>query len=187
MRVIAGQYGSRPLKSVPGKGTRPTTDKVKENMFNLIGPFFSGGVALDFYAGSGALGIEAVSRGMDHAVLIDQSRAAVKTMEENVAMTWESEKFTILSGNNRQVLQRHLDSLNDFSGFQLVFLDPPYDKEKLASDIEWLDNRGYLSDSVQIICEMAEDHSLDKLPPSFICIKEKQYGLSKLCVISKEQ
>lgn len=186
MRVIAGDYGSRPLKAVSGKGTRPTTDKVKENMFNLIGPYFRGGVALDFYAGSGALGIEAVSRGIDHAILIDQSRTAIKTIEQNIAMTGEEEKFTVLNGKNRQVLDRFMATAPQFTGFDLVFLDPPYHDEQLVSDIDWLNQKGYLKDTVRIVCEMAENRPLKDLPSSFQCVKEKKYGLSKLCVISKE-
>lgn len=186
MRVIAGDYGSRPLKAVPGKGTRPTADKVKENMFNLIGPYFKGGVALDFYAGSGALGIEAVSRGIDHAILIDQSRTAIKTIEENIAMTREKDKFTVLYGKNRQALEQFMTSERQLTGFDLVFLDPPYHEEQLVSDIDWLNQKGYLKNTVCIVCEMAENRSLNDLPSPFQCIKEKQYGLSKLCVISKE-
>ena len=70
MRVVSGSAKGRPLKAVPGNGTRPTTDKVKEALFSMIGPYFEGGTALDLFAGSGGLGIEALSRGMDKAVLL---------------------------------------------------------------------------------------------------------------------
>src|SRR5690625_653038 len=73
MRIISGTYGGRSLESLPGRNTRPTGDKLEETMFNIIGPYFSGGKVLDLYAGSGALGIEAVSRGMDEAVLVDNT------------------------------------------------------------------------------------------------------------------
>src|SRR5690625_1803012 len=77
MRIISGTYGGRRLESLPGRNTRPTGDKLKETMFNIIGPYFSGGKVLDLYAGSGALGIEAVSRGMDEAVLVDNNHTAI--------------------------------------------------------------------------------------------------------------
>lgn len=87
MRVISGNYRGRRLIPVPGNQTRPTADKVKESMFNMLGPYFDGGQALDLYAGTGALGIEAVSRGMDHATLVDKQYAAIKTIKQNVELT----------------------------------------------------------------------------------------------------
>ena len=82
MRIIAGKFGGRRLKAVPGMKTRPTTDKVKESMFNIIGPYFDGGNVLDLFAGSGGLSIEAVSRGADQAYLIDRQYQAIKTIKE---------------------------------------------------------------------------------------------------------
>src|SRR4051812_46718382 len=77
MRVISGSAKGRPLKAVPGKGTRPTTDKVKEAVFSMIGPYFDGGHLLDLFAGTGGLGIEALSRGMERAVFIDRDKKSV--------------------------------------------------------------------------------------------------------------
>lgn len=91
MRVIAGDYKGRPLKSVPTHKTRPTTDKVKEAVFHGIGPFFDGGRALDLFAGSGGLGIEAISRGVDSCVFVDQQHQAVKTVYENIELlSWRT-------------------------------------------------------------------------------------------------
>ena len=70
MRIISGEFRGRRLNAVPGMATRPTTDKVKESLFNIIGPYFEGGTSIDLYGGSGGLSIEAVSRGIDHATLI---------------------------------------------------------------------------------------------------------------------
>ena len=95
MRIITGEYGGRKLKAVPGNNTRPTTDKVKESIFNIIGPYFDGGVCLDLFAGSGGLAIEAVSRGMEKAVLIDQDPLAIKTIKENISVTKEADKFDV--------------------------------------------------------------------------------------------
>ena len=84
MRVIAGKFKSRQLKSVDSKLTRPTTDKNKENLFNMIGPFFDGGVCLDLFGGSGGLGIEAISRGMDELYSVDKQYKAFATIKENI-------------------------------------------------------------------------------------------------------
>ena len=80
MRVVSGKCKGHPLKAVPGSSTRPTTDKVKESIFNIIGPYFEGGQALDLFAGSGGLGIEALSRGMDKAIFVDREYKAVATV-----------------------------------------------------------------------------------------------------------
>ncbi|EPC74922.1 hypothetical protein Lpp126_10033, partial [Lacticaseibacillus paracasei subsp. paracasei Lpp126] len=87
MRVISGAFRGLRLTAVAGNQTRPTADKVKESMFNMLGPYFDGGQALDLYAGTGALGIEAVSRGMVHATLVDRQYAAIKTIKTNLALT----------------------------------------------------------------------------------------------------
>ena len=76
MKIVSGTYGGRPLKTLEGKTTRPTSDKVRGAMFNMIGPYFDGGRVLDLYAGSGGLSIEAISRGMEQAVLVEKDRRA---------------------------------------------------------------------------------------------------------------
>lgn len=105
MRIIAGEFGGRPLKAVPGMATRPTTDKVKEAMFSMIGPYFDGGNSLDLFAGSGGLSIEAVSRGIDHAYLVDKQFAAIKTINENIAVTKQPNRFTVTKRDARAALQ----------------------------------------------------------------------------------
>ena len=104
MRVVSGNYGGRPLKTLAGKTTRPTTDKVKGAIFNMIGPYFEGGRVLDLFAGSGSLAIEAVSRGMGHALLVEKDRAAQQVILENIKMTKEPEKFQLLKMSAERVL-----------------------------------------------------------------------------------
>ena len=82
MRIISGNYGGRRLKSLAGANTRPTTDKVKESIFNMIGPYFDGETVLDLFAGSGGLAIEAVSRGCSHAVCVDKNYQALKSSKK---------------------------------------------------------------------------------------------------------
>ncbi|WP_044764394.1 RsmD family RNA methyltransferase, partial [Streptococcus suis] len=84
MRIVSGSYGGRPLKTLDGKTTRPTSDKVRGAMFNMIGPYFEGGRVLDLYAGSGGLSIEAISRGMESAVLVERDRRAQAIIRENI-------------------------------------------------------------------------------------------------------
>lgn len=186
MRVIAGKFGSRPLKAVAGDNTRPTTDKIKEAMFNLLGSSLPiGGVCLDFYAGSGALGIEAVSRGLNHAVLCETYRPAIKVIEKNIQMTQEGEKFTLLEGQNRRKLAQYLQAEPII--FDLVFLDPPYKKAQIKADLEWLEAQKCLSSEALIMIETDQDVDFNQLPEEFKLLKEKEYGMTSLRLYKKEE
>jgi len=110
MRVISGERKGTRLKAVPGSATRPTTDKVKESLFNIIGPYFAGGDALDLYAGSGGLGIEALSRGCDHAVFVDKQTKAIQTIQENLRVTRYEANATVYRQDARQALDELITS-----------------------------------------------------------------------------
>ena len=176
MKIVSGTYGGRPLKTLEGKTTRPTSDKVRGAMFNMIGPYFDGGRVLDLYAGSGGLSIEAVSRGMEQAVLVEKDRRAQGIIASNIQMTKESHKFQLLKMEAHQ-------ALNQLQGtFDLIFLDPPYAKEQIVADIEALAERGLLGEEVMVVCEI--DKAVD-LPEEIACLgiwKEKIYGISKVTV-----
>ena len=176
MKIVSGTYGGRPLKTLEGKTTRPTSDKVRGAMFNMIGPYFDGGRVLDLYAGSGGLSIEAVSRGMEQAVLVEKNRRAQGIIASNIQMTKESHKFQLLKMEAHQ-------ALNQLQGtFDLIFLDPPYAKEQIVADIEALAERGLLGEEVMVVCET--DKAVD-LPEEIACLgiwKEKIYGISKVTV-----
>lgn len=176
MKIVSGTYGGRPLKTLEGKTTRPTSDKVRGAMFNMIGPYFDGGRVLDLYAGSGGLSIEAISRGMEQAVLVEKDRRAQGIIASNIQMTKESHKFQLLKMEAHQ-------ALNQLQGtFDLIFLDPPYAKEQIVADIEALAERGLLGEEVMVVCET--DKAVD-LPEEIACLgiwKEKIYGISKVTV-----
>ena len=179
MRVVAGKYGGRPLKSLAGKTTRPTTDKVKGAIFNMIGPYFDGGRVLDLYAGSGSLAIEAISRGMASAVLVEKDRRAQAIINQNLKMTREEERFELLKMEANQSLERITGH------FDLVLLDPPYAKEQIVTDIEKMAERELLSNDALIVCET--DKSVD-LPEEIAGLgiwKQKIYGISKVTVYVK--
>ena len=142
----------------------------------MIGPYFDGGRVLDLYAGSGGLSIEAVSRGMSSAVLVEKDRRAQNIVAENIQMTKESAKFQLF----KMEAERALDQLEGV--FDLVFLDPPYVKEQIVSDIEKMTERNLLADDVMVVCET--DKSVE-LPEEIACLgiwKEKIYGISKVTV-----
>ena len=142
----------------------------------MIGPYFKGGRVLDLYAGSGGLSIEAVSRGMSSAVLVERDRKAQAIIDENIQMTKEVSKFQLL----KMEADRALEQVG--GTFDLVFLDPPYAKEQIVADIEKMAERNLFSEEVMVVCET--DKSVE-LPEEIACLgiwKEKIYGISKVTV-----
>lgn len=182
MRVISGEYGGRPLKAVKGNNTRPTTDKIKESLFQMIGPYFEGGKVLDLYAGSGALGIEAVSRGMDEAVLIDRNPQAITVIRENIKMTKEEDKFTFIKSSDKQAISQ-LSSKGIM--FDLVFLDPPYADQEVATIIQSLLDYNLLNETAVIVCETDKDSHLNLNSSELNLFKEKVYGQTKLSLFER--
>ena len=176
MKIVSGIYGGRPLKTLEGKTTRPTSDKVRGAIFNMIGPYFEGGRVLDLYAGSGGLSIEAVSRGMSSAVLVERDRKAQAVVAENIQMTKEVGKFQLFKIDAERALEQ-------VSGeFDLIFLDPPYAKEQIVADIEKMAERELFSEDIMVVCET--DKAVE-LPEEIACLgiwKEKIYGISKVTV-----
>ena len=118
MRVIAGEFRSRRLKTLPGLALRPKPDRLREALFNVLAPRIDGAVFLDAYAGTGSVGIEALSRGAARAVFIEKSLAAAKVIQENVATLGIEDRVTI-------VRKRSLAALSQFEA-DIYFLDPPY-------------------------------------------------------------
>jgi 16S rRNA (guanine966-N2)-methyltransferase len=130
MRVIGGEFRSRRLKSVPGDSARPTPDRLRETLFNILSGRIGGARFLDAYAGTGAIGIEALSRGAAHACFLERSRHAVQVIRENLASLGIESKATVVAGPALRAI------LNFPAG--IVFLDPPYELENeyaLAMDL----------------------------------------------------
>ncbi len=120
MRVIAGRFRSRKLKSVPGLAVRPTPDRLRESLFSILARRIEGAVFIDAYAGSGAVGIEALSRGAKHVFLIERNAQALSVIRENLDSLGISKEVTVLRGRASSLLADHRADT--------VFLDPPYDK-----------------------------------------------------------
>lgn len=123
MRIVAGIARGRRLEAPAGTGTRPTSDRIRESIFNILGQRFEGGAVLDLYAGSGAMGLEAISRGADRAVLVEKDRAAAAICEKNAAALGFGERVRVIRSDVASAL-RALAGRGE--RFELVFLDPPY-------------------------------------------------------------
>lgn len=176
MRVVAGKFGGRPLKTLDGKITRPTTDKVKGAIFNMIGPFFDGGRVLDLFSGSGSLAIEAISRGMDEAVMVEHNHKAQAIITKNIKMTKSEQQFHLM----KMDANKALDMVN--GSFDLVLLDPPYAKEEIVKNITDMEEAGLLSEDVMIVCETDKAVDLPEEISNFGIWKQKTYGISKVTV-----
>ncbi len=182
MRVIAGECKGRPLKAVPGITTRPTTDKIKESIFNMIGPFFDGGIGLDLYGGSGGLGLEALSRGMEHFIFIDKDQKAILTIKENIKQCNYDEKTEVFRNDAKRALKAlHKRELQ----FDMIFLDPPYAKQMLMKDIEEIDKLQLLSSEGRIVAEHGTEVTLPEQIGSFQLIRQETYGKTTTITIFK--
>jgi 16S rRNA (guanine(966)-N(2))-methyltransferase RsmD len=121
MRVIAGEFRSRRLKSIPGLATRPTPDRLRETLFDILGERVDGAIFVDAYAGTGAVGIEALSRGASHAYFLERNRTALDAIRANLAALGLEERATVVPGSAAQGLIRFASTI--------AFLDPPYNLE----------------------------------------------------------
>lgn len=122
MRVIGGEFRSRRLKTPPGATIRPTPDRLREALFNILAPRIEGSVFLDAYAGCGSVGIEALSRGASHAIFIEKSRTALRCLDENIKMLELGGRCEVKAGSAAPMI-------TSFEA-DIVFLDPPYPREQ---------------------------------------------------------
>lgn len=177
MRVITGSARGRKLKTPENYDIRPTTDNVKESVFNIIQFDIEGRRVLDLFAGTGQLGIECLSRGASSAVFVDQSREAVKIVKDNL-------KACGLSGT---VVQADAMSfLRTCGKFDIIFVDPPYDSDLYESVLNTVNSIDILSDGGIIICESRRERALPEMTAPYKKRKEYTYGKVKLCIYTKE-
>jgi 16S rRNA (guanine966-N2)-methyltransferase len=154
MRIIAGEYRSRTLQAPPGFATRPTSDRLRETLFNVLAPRIEGALFLDLYAGSGAVGIEALSRGAARVVFAEQAPPALSALRANLTRLGICDGFRIQSGSVSAFLRRV--RLAAPQVFDLIFLDPPWDAaEEYAATLGLLGgtSSGLLAPEAQVIAE----------------------------------
>ena len=177
MRVITGTARGRRLKTPENYDIRPTTDNVKESVFNIIQFDIEGRRVLDLFAGTGQLGIECLSRGAAEAVFIDENTAAVKIVKENLKTC----------GFTAAVLQQDaLSYLRHCGKFDLIFVDPPYDSGLYESVLETINSVDILSDGGIILCESRREKTLPDMRAPDRKKKEYNYGRVKLTVYIKD-
>jgi 16S rRNA (guanine966-N2)-methyltransferase len=169
LRIIGGMWRGRKLRFPPSPEIRPTPDRVRETLFNWLGTRVSGARCLDLFAGSGALGLESLSRGAAHVTFVERDGAAARELRSRLS-EW--------GANGAQV--DHGDALRFLSGtgdpFDIVFLDPPFDSDFLTGAAALLEKGGWLAPGALIYVECAARSGLPPLPPTWAATKAKQAG-----------
>ena len=176
MRVISGSARGRRLKELLGMDTRPTTDKVKESLFNIIQFEIEGRRVLDLFGGTGQLGIEALSRGADHCTFVDMRKEAAALIRENLRLTGLSERSRVVQGDALSFLSSCGEK------FDVILLDPPYHTELLEKSVERITEFDILREHGIMICESAAERELPALPPPYERGREYRYGKIRLTV-----
>mgnify|MGYP005947524465 FL=1 len=182
MRIIAGSARGTPLLAPKGMDTRPTQDKVKESLFNMLQGQLEDGAALDLFAGSGALGLEAVSRGASRAVLVDQSREASQCICRNIEKLRFQDRAELLTCDWKQAVSK---LARESRKFDLVFLDPPYRMDDLGSLCDELDGAGLLNPEAVVVWERRTG-TKNELPPAFALMKQRTYGDTEMLLYRYE-
>ncbi|NLI91390.1 MAG: 16S rRNA (guanine(966)-N(2))-methyltransferase RsmD [Peptococcaceae bacterium] len=181
MRVIAGNWKGRRLKSVKGMQTRPTANKVKGAIFNILSDKVINARVLDLFAGTGSLAIEALSRGAAKAVLVEKNSSAWETIHENLHLLGADEKFALLRMDAFSFLNHNTEE------FDLIFLDPPYHQGMINKVLSYLNRRPILHPKGVIIIETASDEEIGQdLFPYEIMI-EREYGDTKLWFLQETE
>ena len=175
MRVITGTARGRRLKELQGMETRPTTDKVKESLFSIIQFDIEGRRVLDLFAGTGQLGIEALSRGAAEAVFVDRRPDAVRLVQENLALCGFTDRARVKSGDA-------LAYLKSGEKFDLIFLDPPYAADLLEQGLTAIASFDICREHGIIVAESAADKVLPELPAPYRLYREYRYGKIRLSV-----
>jgi 16S rRNA (guanine966-N2)-methyltransferase len=184
MRVVSGKCKGHPLKAVPGQSTRPTTDKVKESIFNIIGPYFDGGLGLDLFGGSGGLGIEALSRGFEKVIFVDRDQKAVHTIKNNVESCRLTEQVEIYRNDAEKAIKA---LIKREVSFDLIFLDPPYHQQKLQALIANIDANQLINKNGIILVEHSVDLELPEMIGLLLNKRTENYGITAISIYTYSQ
>ena len=185
MRIITGKAKGIRLNTLEGMATRPTAERVKEAMFSMIQFDIEGRRVLDLFAGSGQLGLEAISRGADSAVLIDQSRQAIRVIQENAEKTKLASQCTVLQADALEYLRRSRGMQYD-----IVFLDPPYASGLYLPILRALIENGILKPHSMIVCESDFDEIFrnePELADRFSVVKQSKYSKTVITILALKE
>ncbi|MBR2809759.1 MAG: 16S rRNA (guanine(966)-N(2))-methyltransferase RsmD [Solobacterium sp.] len=182
MRIVSGIYGSRRIQAPKGEETRPTLDQVREAVFSSLGGRFEGGVFLDLYAGSGANGLEALSRGFEKAVFVDVSGAAVKVIKDNISLLGCKEQARVLKMKDMKALELFRE---EGLVFDLVYLDPPYKKQHNDEVLAALSEYGLLAEKGRVVIESLKEDRFEAVYGDLKPVRHASYGISGITYYSR--
>ncbi|QTD42421.1 16S rRNA (guanine(966)-N(2))-methyltransferase RsmD [Sporosarcina sp. Te-1] len=182
MRIVSGSRRGIPLKALPGDTTRPTTDKVKESLFNMIGPYFDGGISVELFGGSGSLSLEALSRGADSAYVFERNARACAIIKENAEKCRFHDELVIFRSDARNAAKKlkSMDVLADY-----LFIDPPYAQTEFYGLINDFIELELLTSDAIIICEHDKKMDLPESYGDFSRAKHVIYGSSAISIYRK--
>ena len=173
LRIISGSRKGKKLISVPGLKTRPTSDRIKESIFNILSPLAPNTIVLDLFAGTGAMAIEALSRGVEYAVMLDKDKAAVNVIRKNILACDFSNRAKVLSWD----VEVNLSCLIRMQKkFNIIFIDPPYNQNVILPTLGNLVKTNTLAGGALLVIEHSTDESLSPLPDHFLLKDERRYG-----------
>lgn len=184
MRIISGTARGTKLASFSGDQIRPTSDRVREALFSMLTSRlggFSGRRVLDLYAGSGALSLEALSRGAAHAILVDAGRQAASLIERNARSCRLEDKISLVQG---KVLD-NLALLQQRRPFDLIFADPPYGQDLLTPTLTAISDLNLLAEDGIVCVEAASKETLPEQVGQLQCIVERRYGASRVALLTR--
>jgi 16S rRNA (guanine966-N2)-methyltransferase len=182
LRIVAGSRKGIPLKSLQGTATRPTSDKVKESIFNMIGPYFDGGVAVELFGGSGSLSLEALSRGVDEAYIFEKNVKACTVIKANAEKCRLTDELHIQRADARNAVK-----VLQAKGLQakLLFIDPPYAETKYYDLAQDFVDAELLTDVAAIVCEHDKQLELPEAYGTYHKVKNVVYGNSAVSIYEK--
>ena len=178
MQVITGKFRGRKLKSVPTSETRPTLGRVKESIFDIINEYIPNSIVLDLFAGSGALGIECISRGAEQVVFVDNQKESLHTIKVNLKNDLSQAK--LIKADYTDALHM-LSKLN--IKFNLVLLDPPFASDYTEKALYLLHKNNLLANGAIVMSEMSSKKVLQNYPQKYIIEKNKSYGTISVLIL----
>lgn len=173
MHIISGKYRGKKLKGFEVDGTRPTMDRVKESLFGMIQSYVGDSKVLDLFAGSGALGLEAISNGAREAYLVDNNFEAIKVIRDNIKNM--DDDIKVIKSDYKKFLKETDEK------FDIIFLDPPYRKGLMGKALRVIEERGLLNEGGLVVCE----YEYDDFETNLNLFKEKSYGFKKIKIFKR--
>lgn len=173
MHIISGKYRGKKLKGFEVDGTRPTMDRVKESLFGMIQSYVGDSRILDLFAGSGALGLEAISNGAREAYLVDNNIEAIKVIRDNIKNM--DDDIKVIKSDYKKFLKETDEK------FDIIFLDPPYRKGLMGKALRVIEERDLLNEGGLVVCE----YEYDDFKTNLDLFKEKSYGFKKIKIFKR--